>query len=526
MTTLYRRFFMIQYRRILDLHFKGTSQRTISSSVGHSRQTVSDVVIKANHLGLVKLTDEMTNQWLAEFLFPEKEAIAKGYFPVDWEDIHRELQKKNMTLKLLHYEYDQRARDSKKIPYAYRTFCRHYGKYAKKYKLTMPIRRKPGEMIEVDWAGDKLSIKDRNTGEKLPIYIFVATLPYSQLFYSEGFFNMTSQSWLMAHIHAFEYFNGVAEVLVPDNLKTGVNKALRGEPILNEAYRDLANYYGATIVPARVKSPKDKPSVEGSVGYISRQIIASLRYYQCFSLDDLNFKILEEVDKLNDEPFQKREGSRRIVFNEEEKNKLIPLRYPRYQLSEWKTATVQLNYHIQVNRMYYSVPYEYVQSDVDIRVTKDLIEVYFKDMRIASHKKLLGEIGEFSTNPNHMPENHRKFLEHTPDHVRNWANTIGSNTEKFVEYILDNHVEKKALTILLSLKNLTKYYSDDFIEKGCEALMSISRVPSFSVLKAILKRIKDSQKSKEKGTLNETNTDNDYGFVRGAKYFGGVKNEE
>lgn len=194
MTTLYRRFFMIQYRRILDLHFKGTSQRTISSSVGHSRQTVSDVVIKANHLGLVELTDEMTNQWLAEFLFPEKEAIAKGYFPVDWEDVHRELQKKNMTLKLLHYEYDQRARDSKKIPYAYRTFCRHYGKYAKKYKLTMPIRRKPGEIMEVDWAGDKLSIKDRNTGEKLPIYVFVATLPYSQLFYAEGFFNMTSQS--------------------------------------------------------------------------------------------------------------------------------------------------------------------------------------------------------------------------------------------------------------------------------------------------------------------------------------------
>jgi hypothetical protein len=130
---------MIQYRRILELHFKGTSQRTISSSVGHSRQTVSDVVIKANHLGLVELTDEMTNQWLAEFLFPEKEAIAKGYFPVDWEDVHREPQKKNMTLKLLHYEYSQRARDSKKIPYAYRTFCRHYGKYANKYKLTMPI---------------------------------------------------------------------------------------------------------------------------------------------------------------------------------------------------------------------------------------------------------------------------------------------------------------------------------------------------------------------------------------------------
>ncbi|NLK76093.1 MAG: hypothetical protein GX288_12535 [Clostridiales bacterium] len=139
-----------------------------------------------------------------------------------------------------------------------------------------------------------------------------------------------------------------------------------------------------------------------------------MRYYQCFSLDDLNSKILEDVDKLNDEPFQKREGSRRSVYNEEERSKLIPLRYPRYQLAEWKTAKIQLNYHVQVNRMYYSVPYEYVQSGVDIRITKDLIEVYFKDMRIASHKKLLGEIGQFSTNPNHMLDNHRKYLEHTP----------------------------------------------------------------------------------------------------------------
>ncbi|WIV11090.1 IS21 family transposase [Proteiniborus sp. MB09-C3] len=388
---------MMQYRRILELHFKETTQRTISSSVSHSRQTVSDVIKKAKQLGLVELTDDMTNQWLEGFLFPGKQAIAKGYFPIDWEEVHRELQKKNITLKLLHREYSQIARDSNKIPYAYRTFCRHYGVYAKKYKLTMPTRHKPGEIMEVDWAGDTLSIKDRSTGEKPTVYVFVATLPHSQLFYAEGFFNMTSQSWLIAHIHAFEYFNGVAEVLVPDNLKTGVNKAVRGESILNEAYRELANYYGATIVPARVKSPKDKPSVEGSVGYISRQIIASLRYYQCFSLVDLNTKILEEVDKLNDEPFQKRDGSRRSVFSEEEKTKLILLRYPRYQLSKWRTAKVQLNYHIQVNRMYYYVPYEYVQSQVDVRITKDLIEVYFKDMRIASHKILLGEIGQYST---------------------------------------------------------------------------------------------------------------------------------
>jgi len=517
---------MIQYRRILELYFRGTSQRTICSSLGHSRDTVSEVIQRSRQSGIAQLTNEMNNQWLLEFLFPEKQAIAKGYFPVDWEEVHKELQKKNMTLKLLHREYEQRARDNKKIPYAYRTFCRHYGKYAKKHKATMPIKRKPGEIMEVDWAGDTLSLQDRSTGEKLIVYLFVATLPYSQLFYAEGFFNMKSENWLIAHIHAFEYFNGVAETLVPDNLKTGVNKPIKGEPVLNEAYRELSGHYGTTIVPTRVKAPKDKPSVESNVGYISRQIIAALRYYQCFSLIDLNKKILEEVNKLNDEPFQKREGSRRSVFNEEEKAKLIPLRYPRYQLTEWKTAKVQTNYHIQVNRMYYSVPYEYIQSQVDVKITKDLIEVYFKEMRIASHKILLGDIGQYSTNPNHMPDSHRKYLEHTPEQVIGYAKRIGENTEKFVEYILDNNVEKKALMILASFKNLTNSYSDKLIEEGCKTLMAISHAPALSVLKTILKRMKDTQNSRENGTLNEAKTDNDYGFVRGAKYFGGIKNEK
>lgn len=174
------------------------------------------------------------------------------------------------------------------LPYAYRTFCENYGKYAKKYKLTMPIRRKPGEVMEVDWAGSTLQIIDRSTGEKIPAYVFIATLPYSQFSYVEAFLDMKSANWLIAHIHALEYFGGVPETLVPDNLKTGVTKAHREEPLLNEAYREFADYYRTVIVPSRVRRPKDKASVEGTVGYISRQIIAPLRNYQCFHLEDLN----------------------------------------------------------------------------------------------------------------------------------------------------------------------------------------------------------------------------------------------
>jgi len=204
---------MVNYRKILELYFDGISQRTISSSTGHSRNTVSEVVRRSKKLGVESLNETMTNPWLETFLFPEKQAIEKGYFPIDWEKVHKELQRKNVTLILLHYEYATEARESGKIPYAYRTFTEKYGKYARKYKLTMPIRRKPGEIMEVDWAGSVLEIMDRSTGEVIPAYVFIATLPYSQFSYVEAFLDMKSASWLIAHIHALEYFEGVPETL-------------------------------------------------------------------------------------------------------------------------------------------------------------------------------------------------------------------------------------------------------------------------------------------------------------------------
>lgn len=512
---------MIQYRKILELHFNHVSQRTISTSVGSSRNTVSDVIKQAEKLGIDSLTDEMSNRWLEEFLFPEKLAIEKGFFPPDWETIHKELQKKNVTLKLLHMEYDQRARDGGKVPYAYRTFAENYGKYAKKYKATMPIRRKPGEVLEIDWAGSTLSITDRGNGEQLTVYIFVATFPYSQYSYVEGFLDMKSANWLTGHIHAFEYFGGVPETLVPDNLKTGVSKALRGEPILNEAYRELADYYQTVIVPGRVRSPKDKASVEGTVGFISRQIIAALRHYQCFDLHDLNQQIWNKLNELNQEAFQKRPGSRKKAFDEEEKSYLHPLRQTRYTLSEWRHAKVQSNYHIQIERMYYSTPYEYIQSDVDVRLSKDLIEVYFKESRIASHKRLYGETGQYSTLTEHMPDNHRMYLEHTPDNNREWAQTIGTHMEVFVERLLHSSSEKKALNQLMSLRSLEKRYSKEDMDFAAQNLLLASSNPTVSVYKTILIRNKKRERAKEDGSVTKMTTNENYGFVRGANYFGG-----
>ena len=299
---------MINYHKILEMHLQGISQRTISSSTGHSRDKIREVVNQAKAKGLEELSKEMNNPWLEDYLFPEKNANQRGYYDPDWDYIHKELLKKNVTLKLLHKEYEQEAKIQNKMPYAYRTFCEKYGHYGKKYKLTMPIHRKPGEILEVDWAGSTLSVKNSENGQDIKVYIFVATWPFSQYSYVEGFYDMKTDNWLTAHIHALEFFQGVPETVVSDNLRTGVTKTDYSEPLLNEGYRQLSDYYRFTIVPARVRAPKDKSSVEGNVGFISRQVIAALRNETFFSLKELNQAISEKTQVLNQEAFQKRPG--------------------------------------------------------------------------------------------------------------------------------------------------------------------------------------------------------------------------
>lgn len=510
---------MIKYRKILELHFQGLSNRTISSSTGSSRNTVSDVIKRARSKDLAHLTATMSDQWLVETLFPEKQATEKGYHPPDWEWVHKELQKKHMTLTLLHREYREQAEHSRKLAYAYRSFADKYGTFASTHKATMPLKKKPGEDLEVDWAGSTLSITDPESGQALKVYIFVATLPYSQYSYVEGFLDMKSANWLTAHIHAFEFFQGVPHTLVIDNLKTGVIKPFKGDPILNEAYRELADYYQTVIVPARIRRPKDKASVEGSVGLVSRQIIAALRHYPCFDLRVLNQAIWHKLNEINEQAFQKRPGSRKIIFDEEESVYLNPLRRTRFKLSEWRVAKVQPNYHIQVERMHYSVPYEYIQDSVDVRLSKDLIEVYVNDVRIASHKRLYGVMGQASTLVNHMPENHQYYQGHTPEKNRQWAKTVGPSMGALVDHLLQNTSEKQALVQLASLNGTERKYAKAALEKAAETLMQTATNPTVSVFKTILAR--QSTPTKSDQATSERSSKAEHGFIRGASYFGG-----
>ncbi|WP_010648160.1 IS21 family transposase, partial [Oceanobacillus massiliensis] len=386
---------MIHYRKILELDHEKISRRGISSITGNSRQKVSEIIELAEKKGLrCPLEEEMTDQWIEEFLFPEKSMEGSGRQPLNFVYIHEELAKPNVTLSLLHHEYEAECRTNKRIPYSYRSFARHYSKYADKYKATLRIRRKPGEIMEVDWAGSTAFIIDRDTGEKIKAYVFVATLPCSQLSYAEATLSMDLHSWITAHNHAYTYIGGATQIIVPDNLKTSVTKHTARELVLNPTYREMADYYNTVVMPARVRAPKDKPSVEGSVGIISTWIIAALRNKQCFSIEELNKEVEMKLEEFNQRPFTRKKGCRLSAFEEEEKFALSPLPIIPYKMSEWRTLKVRPDYHVSVESMFYSVPYEYINRQVEVRLSDDLVEVYFNHMRITSHKRLYGKYGQ------------------------------------------------------------------------------------------------------------------------------------
>jgi transposase len=336
---------MTEYREILRLNSLGLSGRSIAASVSRSRNTVSDVLARAGRLGLKwPLPLELTDVELGRRLYPEKAGEGSTSKMPDFEKIHKELLKPGVTMTLLWDEYCQSCKESGEIPYQYSQYCKLYHKHATLSKATMHINRKPGEQMETDWAGQTAFIREPVTGDDIPAYIFVAVLPFSQYAWVEAFINMNLESWITAHVHAFAHFGGVSRMTVPDNLKTGVDKPSWYNPIINKTYHEMAEHYGTAIVPARVRHPKDKSSVEGNVGHISTWITAALRKQTYFSITELNGDIVKKLKDYNERPFQKRLGSRESVFFEEERDWLMPLPRTPYEIASWKKATVGFNY--------------------------------------------------------------------------------------------------------------------------------------------------------------------------------------
>lgn len=515
---------LFPYRQILELDAEGRSLRSISAIMRHSRQKITEVIRLAGERGLkCPLDEDMTDAWIEDFLYPGKKLEASGRHLIDFEYLHIELAKPHVTLTLLYEEYVRQANEQGKIPYAYRTFTEHYHQYAQKYKATLRIRRKPGEILEVDWAGSPLFISDPDTGEKVKVYVFVAVLPCSKLAYVEGALSMDLHSWVSLHKNAFEYMGGTAKILVPDNLKTGVTKHTSKELIINKTYEEMARHYGSVVMPARVRSPKDKASVESSVNTVSTWIIAALRNAQCFTLEEINQEIRKKLEELNHRPFTKREGSRWSAFKEEEKFALSPLPAKPYAMSEWRTANVQPDYHISVKSMFYSVPYAYIGKQVDVNVSDKAVEVYFNHIRIASHQILYGKFGQYSTLNDHMPDHHKLYIEQTPAEAISWATTVGEHTLRVVKFLLASYdVEKQAVKSIFALKKLERKYSVYEIERACRMVSEVTNRPTVKSIQTLIKnnQKKDAEKAPDKDSKN---VDRQYGFTRGAAYFGGKR---
>ena len=357
---------MVNYKEILRLSHEGYSQRQLESSLHCSRHTIREVLTVAKENGITyPLDDSLSNEQLEAILFPEKRSSVGQYLEPDFTYIHKELAKPKVTLTLLWDEYRRKAEALGKRPYMPTQFGDKYRAWARITKATMRIHHKPGDAMEVDWAGQTLPIYDSVTGEEFPAYLFIAVLSCSGYTYAEATSDMKLENWLNCHIHAYEYFGGVTRLLIPDNLKTGVIKNTRYETVLNRSYQELAEYYDTAIVPARVEHPRDKSHAEGTVRFASTWILAALRNEHFFTLTEAKEAVSSKLEELNTREFKQREGCRKSAYLEEEKAYMKPLPNQRYELATWNpNLTVGSDYLVSDGKNKYSVPFDLIGEKV------------------------------------------------------------------------------------------------------------------------------------------------------------------
>lgn len=412
----------------------------------------------------------------------------------DWNHIQSELEShKGVTRKLLWEEY---ARQFPEGHYCYSVFTIKFREWRRGRKVTMRLDHEPGRKLFVDYAGVTLGITNPSTGEVSSAQIFVATLGASNYTFCEATESQGLADWLGSHRRAFEYFGGVPQILVPDNIKTGIRKACYYEPDLNISYAELAEHYGCAVIPARVRKPRDKAKVETGVQIIERQILAPLRNRTFFSLVEANEAIRTLLDDLNHKPFQKLPGSRRSVFMQHEKSALLPLPQQPYVLSQWKKAKVNIDYHIEVDGHYYSVPYRYAHKSVELRLTQNTVEVFFEGQRIAAHRRvadLLQYRGRHTTINEHMPKAHQRYGDWSPQRLILWAEKTGPYTAKVVEEILKSRPHpEQGYRSCMGLLRLGKTYSSERLEAACRRAFHI-RAFRYKSVESILQNRLDAE---------------------------------
>jgi len=482
---------MRKIKEVLRLKWeKGFSARQIAKSCDIARSTVKDYLDRAQQMGLTwPLPDDIDEATVEHMLFPTAAHIdADKRLMPPMDGIHQELRKKGVTLQLLWYEYKQANPDG----YQYSQFCKRYHQWTDKLDVCLRQTYRAGEKLFVDFAGQTITITDSLTGKTSDAYLFVATLGASNYTFAWASFSQDLPSWISAHVRALNFFGAVPEIITPDNLLSGVTKPCYYEPDINPTYLDMALHYGTVIIPTRIAKPKDKAKVEAAVKIAEMWILAALRNHSFFSLAELNKAVAEKLIEFNNRKFKKMEGCRRSLFETIDKPAMKPLPLHAYEYAEWKKARVNIDYHVEVDAHYYSVPYQLAKERVDVRLTATTVEVLFKSKRVASHARSY-EKWKHTTLAEHMPKSHQKYLEWTPSRIIAWAGKNGPYTGALVSRILESrrHPEQ-GFRSCLGVMRLAKHYSEERLEAACARALSLNAC-SYKHVKSILEKGLDNQ---------------------------------
>ncbi len=516
-----RRLSMRRTREILRQKWAlGRSHREVAQSLGVSIGAVSGALARARAAGLSswEAIVALGEVELEHQLYTQGHGTSAARPLPDWADIHTELGQKGVTLQLLHLEYLDRHPDG----YAYTQFCGYYKRWRGKQKRSMRQRHRAGEKLFIDYSGKRPEVVDPKTGEVRKVELFVAVFGASNFTYAEASESQQSADFIASHVRAFEYFGGTAELLVPDQLKSGVTKACRYEPGVQRTYEEMAAHYGTAVMPARPRKPKDKANVEVAVQVAQRWILAVLRHETFFSLAALNARIRVLLDRLNDRPMRAYRASRRELFERLDRPALRPLPGKRFVFSDWKFAKVNIDYHVELEGHYYSVPHALVGEKVELRFTATTLEVLFRGQRVASHLRS-GPRGRHTTVPAHMPKAHQKHMTWTPSRLIHWGESVGEATGALVAVILaDRPHPEQGYRSCLGILRLGKRYGNDRLEAAC-ARGHRARARSYRHIESILKNGLDRVAHEDAKKTPQPSLAL-HGNVRGSAYYGDNNN--
>lgn len=505
---------MRKFKEVLRLKYEhNLTNRNIAKSCGISHVTVGKYLQLAKDADIGwPLPDDLDEAQLEQRLYEKQGEPASQKTvmpPMDY--LFKELKKKHVTLQLLWFEYKQSHPDG----YQYSYFCELYKDWKKQLDVSLRQEHLAGEKMFIDYAGQTVPIYNPHNGKvDFDAQIFVATLGASNYSYAEATASQTLPDWIRSHIRTFEFFGGVTQILVPDNLKSGVTNPCRYEPDINATYLDLARHYGTTVIPARPGKPKDKAKVENSVLIASRWILAALRNHRFFSLAELNKGIGEKVVVFNQRLMQKMKVSRRHLFETIDKPALLPLPAYRYEFAEWKKATVNIDYHIEVKEHYYSVPHQLRGKKLDVSITANTVAAFHKGRRVASHQRDYRKYAH-TTLAEHMPKAHQKYLQWTPSRIIDWAAKTGPWTQHLVTEIMRRRAHpEQGFRSCLGVMRLGKRYSPQRLEKACQRAVSIGAY-TYKNVESILKNGLDQQPLSEQNRAPSATHSN----IRGTHYY-------